>query len=53
MPAQNHNPSPGKKQTTSPEREAAITRFWNKYISIIHMKGIEEPFDRWFVIRAR
>ncbi len=44
---------PGKRQTTSPEREAAIARFWDKYITIIHDKGIKEPFDRWFVIRAR
>jgi hypothetical protein len=53
MPVQNHNPSPGKRQTTSPEREAAIAQFWDKYIGIVHMKGIKEPFDRWFVIRAR
>jgi len=53
MPVQNHNPLPGKKQTDSPEREAAIARFWNQYITVIHDKGIKEPFDRWFVIRAR
>jgi hypothetical protein len=53
MPIQNRNPSPGKKQMTSPEREAAIARFWDKYIGIIHMKGIKESFDYWFVIRAR
>jgi len=53
MPVQNHNPLPGKRQTDSPEREAAIARFWNQYITVIHDKGIKEPFDRWFVIRAR
>jgi len=53
MPVQNHNPLPGKRQTDSPEREAAIARFWNQYIAAIHDKGIKEPFDRWFVIRAR
>ncbi len=53
MPSQNHNPSPGKRQTATPEREAAIARFWDQYIDIIHKKGINEPFDRWFVIRAR
>jgi len=53
MPAQNHNPLPDKRRTATPEREAAIARFWDKYIDIIHKKGIKEPFDRWFVIRAR
>ncbi len=52
MSEHNHKPEPGKKQTASPEREAAIARFWNKYIGIIHDKGIKEPFDRGFVIRA-
>jgi len=51
---QRYNPSPNKRQTvTSPEREAAIAWFWNQYIAIIHEKGIKEPFDRWFVIRAQ
>jgi len=50
---QQHNPSKCKRQTASPEREAAVARFWDKYIAIIHEKGIKEPFDRWFVIRAR
>ncbi len=53
MPTQNHKPLPDKRQTASPEREAAIAKFWDKYIDIIHKKGIKEPFDRWFVIRAR
>jgi len=53
MPVQNHNPLPGKGQEGSPERKAAIARFWNQYIAAIHDKGIKEPFDRWFVIRAR
>jgi len=53
MSSQNHNPSLDKRQTTTPEREAAIAHFWDKYIAIIHKKGIKEPFDRWFVIRAR
>jgi len=48
MPIQNHNPLQGKRQTDSPEREAAIARFWNQYIAVIHDKGIKEPFDRWF-----
>ncbi|MDQ6960815.1 MAG: hypothetical protein Q9M27_07240 [Mariprofundaceae bacterium] len=53
MSSQNHNPSPGKRQTATQEREAAIARFWDKYIDAIHKKSIKEPFDRWFVIRAR
>jgi integron integrase len=53
MSSQNHNPSPDRRQTDTPEREAAIARFWDKYIDMIHKKGIKEPFDRWFVIRAR
>ena len=53
MPVQNHNPSQGKRQTYSLERQAAIAPFWDKYIAIIHEKRIKEPFDRWFVIRAR
>jgi len=53
MPDQDHNTSPGKRQTATPERVAAIARFWDKYIDAIHKKGIKEPFDRWFVIRAR
>jgi hypothetical protein len=44
---------PGKRQTDSPKRDAAIARFWNEYIAVIHDKRIKEPFDRWFVIRAR
>jgi len=53
IPVQNHNPPPDKRQTGTPEREASIARFWDKYIDIIHKKGVREPFDRWFVIRAR
>jgi len=53
MSIQNHNPSPGKSQPDTPEREAAIARFWDKYIDVIHRKGIKEPFDRWLVIRAQ
>ncbi len=53
MPVQNHNPSPGESQPDTPEREAAIVRFWDKYINALHRKGIKEPFDRWFVIRTR
>ncbi|MBN4073551.1 phage integrase N-terminal SAM-like domain-containing protein [Mariprofundus ferrooxydans] len=53
MSEHDHKPAPGKKQMASPERDAAIAQFWNKYITIIHAKGINEPFDRWFVIRAR
>jgi hypothetical protein len=53
MPVQHHNPLPGKRQTDSPEREAAVARFWNQYIALIHEQGIKEPFDRWFVIRTR
>ncbi len=42
-----------QKQANTPEREAAIARFWEKYIAIVHQKGIGEPFDRWYVIRAK
>jgi len=43
MSEQHHNPVPGKKQTASPEREAAIARFWEQYIAIIHAKGSRNP----------
>jgi hypothetical protein len=37
----------------TPEREAALARFWERYIEIIHNQGVKEPFDRWYVIRAQ
>ncbi len=30
----------------------AVQRFWDKYINFVHLKGVKEPFDRWYVIRA-
>ena len=37
----------------TPEREAALVRFWERYIEIIQNQGITKPFDRWYVIRAQ
>ena len=38
---------------TTPEREAAIARFWERYIEILQKQGITKPFDRWYVLRAQ
>ena len=38
---------------TTPEREAAIARFRERYIEILQHQGITKLFDRWCVIRAR
>jgi hypothetical protein len=37
----------------TPEREAALVRFWERYIEIIQNQGVTKPFDRWYVIRAQ
>ncbi len=38
---------------TTPEREAAIARFWKRYIEMLQHQGITKPFNRWYVIRAQ
>ena len=38
---------------TTPERKAALTRFWERHIEILQHQGITKPFDRWYVIRAQ
>jgi hypothetical protein len=35
---------------STPEREAVITRFRERYIEIIQNQGLMKPFDRWYVI---
>ncbi len=30
----------------------AVQRFWDKYINVVLLRGVKEPFDRWYVIRA-
>jgi hypothetical protein len=35
------------------EREAALARFWERYIEIIQNQGVTKSFDRWYVIRAQ
>ena len=37
----------------TPEREAALARFWERYIEIIQNQGVTKPYDRWYVIRAQ
>ena len=37
----------------TPEREAAIAPFWERYLEIPQNQGITKPFDRWYVIRAQ
>ncbi len=37
----------------TPEREAAIARFRERYIEILQKQGITKPIDRWYVFRAQ
>ncbi len=36
----------------SSKDDAAVVKFWDKYISILHTNNINPPIDRWYVIRV-
>lgn len=36
-----------------PDLERDISKFWDRYIKLVHNQGINEPFDRWYVIRCK
>lgn len=38
------------KRTTN--KAELVERFWDRYIAIVHGKGVKKPFDRWYVIRT-
>ena len=38
---------------TTPERETAIARFWERYIEIPQKQGFTKPFDHWYVLLAQ
>ncbi|WP_394708534.1 integron integrase [uncultured Desulfuromusa sp.] len=29
-----------------------VERFWDRFIALVHKRGVNKPFDRWYVIRA-
>ncbi len=36
----------------TPAKAKQIERFWDRFIALVRRRGIKEPFDRWYVIRA-
>jgi len=29
-----------------------VERFWDRFIALVHKRGVSKPFDRWYVIRV-
>lgn len=45
-------PQVTSSRTSSPAQPAAIQRFWDKYLALLHRCGVKPPADRWYVRHA-
>jgi hypothetical protein len=36
----------------TPRRSRLPAAIWNRFLELDHSKGIKDPVDRWYVIRA-